>query len=255
MASLKKLWEARISIFFILFIILVYEWSATWGWVNANLIPPPSKIWTATIEWIKNGEFERDLLASSWRVSMGLCLGVLGGVLIGVLTGRIRLAQLVFSPLLNLTRSFPPVALLPVFITILGIGDTSKILSIALACFFPVWVNAHIGAQQVPQEYIHSANLVTKSQWRIFRHIILPSATPFVIGGIRLSISMSFIMLYVSELAGASAGLGYEISSSHLAYRMDKMFAALFTLGFFAAFADYAFNVSIRRIFPWVNFT
>lgn len=224
-------------------------------WVNPHLMPPPSKIARAFTEWVSSGEFLRDFWASIWRAGAGLFLGSLGGIGFGLLTGRVAWLNRALSPVLNLLRAFPPVALLPVFITFLGIGNTSKILAIAFACLFPVWVNTHIGASNVPEEYLQSARLMSRSRGRIFFHVVLPASLPWIIGGIRLAIAMSFIMLYVSELAGASSGLGYAISTNHLAYRFDKMFAALFFLGLLAAVSDNLFNKWSKAFFPWLKFT
>lgn len=246
--------QYRLALLSALLTLGLWELSAFGEWLNPRLVPPPSRIGAAFAEWVSSGEFRRDFLASIWRVGAGLGLGTALGIGLGLLTGRLILLNRVLSPALNLLRAFPPVALLPVFITFLGIGNTSKIAAIAFGCLFPVWVNTHIGAGSVPEEYMQSARLMTRSQGRVFARIVLPAALPWLVGGIRLAIAMSFIMLYVSELAGASAGLGYAIVSNHLAYRFDKMFAALFFLGSLSAVSDMLFNRWVQKRFPWLNF-
>lgn len=251
-----KNWAAnhRYAILFFLGLLLAWESAAAFHWINIRLLPPPSAIFGAFLESWRNGELKRDFLVSIWRAGIGLGAGFLLGAVLGILTGRSPAWHRLISPLFNTLRAFPPVALLPVYITLLGIGNFSKIVSIACACIFPVWVNTHLGASRVPEEYLQSARLMTDSRTRIFFRVIMPSALPWILGGLRQALAMSFIMLYVSELAGASAGLGYQISSSHLAYRMDKMFAALFVLGALAAGSDTLISFLTKRLFPWLRF-
>jgi ABC-type nitrate/sulfonate/bicarbonate transport system permease component len=233
--------------------LLLWQLISGLGFVNSHLFPPPTKVFTAFIEWAKSGDLANDFFTSIWRVMVGLILGSFIGISIGLFTGRNKVANSFLSPLMNVFRAFPPVALLPVFITFFGIGNFSKVFSIAVASIFPIWINTHIGSSSVPVEYLRSAKLLTQSQFKTFFKIILPASLPQVIAGFRISLSISFIMLYVSELAGASNGLGYEIMSSQLAYRMDLMFASLITLGCTAAIFDSLFNMLAGVLFPWIK--
>ncbi len=243
----------RYSILVIISCLLIWQVLSDKEIVNPHFIPSPATILKAEIEWIKTGEFLIDLQASLWRGGIGFVLGVSIGVLLGIFTGRISFLDQTLSPIMNVLRSFPPVSLLPVFITLFGIGDSSKVFSIAFAVLFPVWINAHIGSANIPTEYLRSARLMSDSRLAIFAKIVIPSAMRWIVGGIRLGISMTFIMLYVSELAGASTGLGYRISAAHLAYRTDTMFAALFTLGLLSAGADMLFRYFSFNIFPYLK--
>jgi ABC-type nitrate/sulfonate/bicarbonate transport system permease component len=221
--------------------------------INSNLIPPPSRVFLAIKEWARSGELLKDFLDSIWRAIIGLTCGSIIGISLGLLTGRNEKLNYLLTPILNIFKAFPPVAMLPVFITLFGIGNFSKIFSIGFASIFPLWVNTHLGASTIPVEYIRSAKLLTKSKYKYFIDVIIPASMNSIIAGFRISIAISFIMLYVSELAGASSGLGYQISSSHLAYRMDKMFGALIILGLSATLIDLIFNKLIKYFFPWVQ--
>lgn len=221
--------------------------------INSKLIPSPIKVFLGIIEWAKSGELLRDFLTSVWRGLAGLIIGASLGIFLGLFTGRSHTIDLILTPLLNVFKAFPPVALLPVFITFFGIGDFSKVFSISFASVFPLWVNTHVGASSIPVEYIRSAQLLTNSRLKIFFRIIFPASMNSIVAGFRISIAISFIMLYVSELAGASSGLGYQISSSHLSYRMDRMLGALIILGITASMVDFLFNKLVKRVFPWIQ--
>jgi ABC-type nitrate/sulfonate/bicarbonate transport system permease component len=233
--------------------LAIWQFMSSTDVINSNLIPPPSRVFLAIKEWARSGELLKDFLDSIWRAVIGLYIGSIIGISLGLLTGRNEKMNYLLTPILNIFKAFPPVAMLPVFITLFGIGNFSKIFSISFASIFPLWVNTHLGASTIPVEYIRSAKLLTKSKYKYFIDVIVPASMNSIIAGFRISIAISFIMLYVSELAGASSGLGYQISSSHLAYRMDKMFGALIILGLSATLIDLIFNKLIKYFFPWVQ--
>lgn len=238
----------------ILFILLVWQIYVDINPSIGTLFPSPFRVAIAIKEWAVSGELWIDFVASVWRALVGLLIGSIIGIFFGLLTGRSVFFQHILAPILNILKAFPPVAMLPIFITFLGIGDFSKIFSIAFATIFPLWVNTHIGASHIPIEFIRSAKLLTKSHLKIFVRVVLPATTRAIMAGFRIGIAISFIMLYVSELAGASHGLGYQIASSHLAYRIDKMLGALIVLGATASVVDFFFNKTILYLFPWISF-
>jgi len=250
---LKEFKKIYYSVLSIAGIILFWQVLSGFDLINSNLIPPPTKVYLAIIEWAKSGELFIDFSTSIWRGITGLLIGSIIGIMLGLFTGRNQTLDKILTPVLNVFKAFPPVALLPVFITFFGIGDFSKVFSISFATIFPLWVNTHLGASTVPAEFIRSAMLLSKSGVKIFFKIIIPASMNSIIAGFRISIAISFIMLYVSELAGASSGLGYQISSSHLAYRMDKMLGALIVLGLTASMIDLIFNKIVKYFFPWVQ--
>ena len=230
------------------------EENISWIGLNSSLFPPPSQVAASLLKLIKSGVIFTDLSSSLWRLFLGLMLGCLSGVLIGLLTGRIKIIEKILTPIIQLIRPLPPVAIIPLIIVWFGIDDGAKIFSIAFAVFFPVWINSHLGAKQIPDVFLWSAELLTKSNFKIFQKIILPASLPFIVAGIRIGISIAFIMIFVSELTGASSGLGYRISISHLAYQIDEMMAALFVLGLIGALSDLLFSKGIHFFFPWLKF-
>lgn len=234
--------------------LAVWEIVSFSGMVNAALFPAPSKVAVALWSMILSGDLLSDIAVSLWRLIVGLVLGVMAGVIGGMLTGRIRTLGLILSPIIHLIRPLPPVAIIPLVIVWFGIGDEAKIFSIAFAVFFPVWINTYIGSQNIPTIYLWSADLLTGSRIKIFFKVVFPAALPYIVAGVRSAVALAFIMVFVSELAGASKGLGYRISVAHLAYRTDQMIAALATLGILGALADWLLVILINRVFPWIKF-
>ncbi|MFH1590483.1 MAG: ABC transporter permease [archaeon] len=239
----------------ILLVIGIWESISRGGLVNASLFPPPSQIILAFRELAMSGSLLTHIGASIWRAILGLCVGTAIGILMGLFTGRNTIARAMVAPIIHIIRSFPPVAIIPLVIVWLGIGDTAKVFAISFGVFFPVWVNTHQGSRQIPSQYLHAARLLTKKAWKRWAYVILPGTLPFIIAGVRNGIAIAYIMVFVSELAGASRGVGYIISIAHLAYRIDRMIVGLMILGLLGATSDGLFMFVTRKLFPWIRKT
>lgn len=237
----------------VLALFISWELISRGGFVDKVLFPAPSAVALALADMASSGELWRALTASSTRLIGGVALGVTVGIGIGLITGRNKVLSDILSPVITLFRPLPPVAIIPLIIVWLGIGEVAKIFSIGFAVFFPVWLNTHAGACQVPQKYLWSAATLTHSQAKVFTRIIFPAALPFVATGVRLGISVAFVMVFVAELAGASSGIGYVIATSNLSYRIDTMIAGLVVLGACGAMTDYLFVRVLHRTSPWLR--
>ena len=238
----------------VLVTLVLWEFVSRDGFVNPTLFPPPSQVANAFSGMVTSTLFP-DLQASAWRLLLGLCVGSTIGVTCGLLTGRIQSIAAMLSPIIHILRPLPPVAIIPLVIVWFGIDDGAKIFSIAFAVFFPIWVNTHMGVQRILRVFLWSAALLTDSSFKILREVVFPAALPFIIAGIRNGIAVAFIMVFVSELAGASSGLGYRIAVMQFAYRTDEMMAALVVLGALGATADKLFVFSTRKLYPWLRFS
>ena len=234
-------------------VLAVWEVVSRYEIVNPRLFPAPSQAWLAFVEWYRTGDLYNDFAASYWRALAGLGAGGCLGIALGMATGRSRFASAVLAPLVQILRPLPPVAIIPLIIVWLGIGNNAKIFSIAFAVFFPVWLNTHLGAAHVAQAYLWSAKLLSKSRVRTILRVMVPATLPSIIAGLRTAIPLAFVMVFVSELAGASEGLGYRISLCHLAYRIDMMMAALAVLAGAGALADLCFAAAVHLVFPWTR--
>ncbi len=160
--------------------LIVWEVVSRAEVVNPRLFPAPSIVFSAFVEWYRTGDLWRDFQASYGRMLAGFAIGGAVGVGLGMLTGRNRFINGALLPILQLLRPLPPVAIIPLVIVWLGIGDTAKIFSIAFAVFFPVWINAHLGTLAVPRQYLWSAKMLSVSRWRLAAEVL------FVKGGVNL---------------------------------------------------------------------
>lgn len=174
-------------------------------------------------------------------------------VIIGLLTGRIKWLHNIITPFIQTVRPLPAVAIIPLVIIWFGIGDQAKIFTIAFGSFFPIWLNTHVGVAQIPKIFLWSAQLFSISPLKLFYKVILPAALPFIFAGVRTGAATSYAMVFVSELAGASQGIGYRIMVAQSVYRIDQMMAALFTLGLLGAFTDLLIIFLSKKLTPWLK--
>jgi len=247
---MKRFVQGGISIFLFL---VAWEILARVQFIHVSLFPPPTRVALAFMEMAQSGELLRDVQASLWRAVVGFCIGSSVGICVGLISGRVATVSNYLGPLIQLFRPLPPVAIIPLVIVWFGIGEPSKIFSISFAVFFPVWINTHLGVQQIPKTFIWGARTLRVKATALLWKVIFPASLPFITAGLRTGIALAFVMVFVSELTGASAGIGYQISVSHLAYRVDRMIAALILLGFFGAVADILLTRTLWLIFPWLR--
>jgi ABC-type nitrate/sulfonate/bicarbonate transport system permease component len=134
-----------------------------------------------------------------------------------------------------------------------GLGEFPKYFLVFIGVFFPVWMNSHLGVQNVERSYIWTANSLGASRYSLIFNVYLPGAAPLIIAGLRVGIAVAFFCLVAAEIAGAFSGLAYRIEISHLVFRADRMIAGLVVLGVLSAAADQLLGLTIRKLFPWTQ--
>lgn len=227
-------------------VLLVFaQWRA--GQADApRYLVAPTQIAATLWELLRSGDLLRDALASLVRALGGFLIGATSGVLIGLLCGVSQGLRSFFDPLVSLLYPVPKVALLPIIITWLGFGDASKVAVIAVAVFFPTFINSLYGAVAVRLRWIWVARNLGASPLRIFWRVVVPSALPQVFNGVRSGLALSFVVLFAAEMVGARSGLGHLIMRAEEGMRFDWMYAAIFSIGLIG-FASDRLLLALRR--------
>lgn len=232
--------------------LFVWELISRFGvLLNPILFPPPSKVLATAIPMTLSGEIPYNVLVSLQRAATGFAVASVLGVAVGLLTARIKFLRDLTEPLLHGFRSLPVIALVPISVLWMGIGESAKISLVTLGAFFPVWIGTFIGVRDVHTVYIRSAACLGAGRLQTLLLVILPAALPLILAGMRQAIAISFIVLVAAELAGATAGVAYMMSMGHQLFRVDIMFAGLFLLGAMGFLADKLFVALSRKLFPW----
>lgn len=221
------------------------------GLVNEVMLPAPTTILASGRDLIAEGDLQRHLAASVTRSLIGFVCGAVPAIVLGVAMAQWTLLRAAVNPLVQMFRAVPALAFVPLAIFWFGIGEASKVFLIAWGTFFPVWVNTYLGVRDANPLLHRAAASLGARGWRAFVFVVIPGALPFILAGLRISLSIALVLLVAAELAGAAFGVGYLIQMSQQVFRVDHMFVGLITLGAMGFAADWAFDRLVRRLLPW----
>ncbi len=235
----------------LLLFALAWEAIVQLGLVSRDLLPSLSDVAAAGWRLLKEGDFWANGSASLYRGGAGLALAIVLGGAIGIFMAWWRPVEAFMGPLVEMLYPMPKSALIPVTALWLGFGDGSKILLIFLGCMLPVTLAAYNGARSCEQALVWSARSLGASRMRVLRDVVLPSALPELLNGIRSALALSFVLLVSSELIVARAGLGYLIGFLGEGGVYDAMFAVVLVVAFLGFFADRLYQRFVRRILAW----
>src|SRR5262249_34766426 len=205
----------------------------------------------AWVDVVRDGELIVNGAASLYRAGAGLALAIVVGAALGVLMAWWRPVNALMGPLVELFYPMPKSALIPVTVLWLGFGDGSKILLIFLGCMLPVTIGAFNGARGSERVLVWSARSMGASRLRVLWDVVLPSAMPELLNGIRTAIALAFILLVSSELIEAQKGLGYLIGFLGSNGSYEGMFAVVLTVALLGFTADRLYQLLMQRMLQW----
>ncbi len=221
------------------------------GLVSTLALPPLSEVVLAWVEMLRSGELVDNGAASLWRAGAGLVLAIVVGAALGIAMAWWRPVNAALGPLVEMFYPMPKSALIPVTVLWLGFGDGSKILLIFLGCMLPVTIGAFNGARGSDQALVWSARSMGASRLRMLWDVVVPSALPEMLNGIRTALALAFILLVSAELIVAREGLGYLIGFLGANGTYDAMFAVVLTVAFLGFAADRAYQALMQRLLLW----
>ena len=219
--------------------------------VDATFLPPLSQVLRAWWALAADGELAQHIQASMTRSLSGLGLAILLAVPLGLLIGWYQPVAAVLGPLLEVFRNTAALALMPVFILILGLGETSKISIIVYGCSWPILLNTISGVRTVDPLLVKSARSMGLRPLRLFQKVLLPAAVPTIFTGIRLAGAYSILILIAAELAGAKAGLGYLINYAQQNFDIGAMYAGIITISAIGLAINQSLVYLERRFSTW----
>lgn len=228
-----------------------WELAARLELVSSTALPPLSDVIAAWIDMIKDGELVSNGASSLYRAGVGLALSVIVGTLLGISMAWWKPVNVLVAPLVEIFYPLPKSALIPVTVIWLGFGDGSKILLIFLGCMLPVTLGAFNGARSSEQVLVWSARSMGANRLRMLWDVVVPSALPELLNGIRTALALSFILLVSSELIAAREGLGYLIGFLGASGTYDAMFAVVLTVAMLGFIADRIYLVLMHRMLRW----
>jgi ABC-type nitrate/sulfonate/bicarbonate transport system permease component len=235
----------------LLLLAVAWELVARLGLVSQLALPPLSSVVLAFIGMVRSGELISNGAASLWRAGAGLALAVAFGAAAGLAMAWWRPVNAALGPLVEMFYPMPKSALIPVTVIWLGFGNGSKILLIFLGCMLPVTIGAFNGARGSDRALVWSARSMGASRLRVLWDVVVPSALPEMVNGIRTALALAFILLVSAELIVASGGLGDLIGSLGANGSYDAMFAVVLTVTFLGFVADRVYQALTQRLLLW----
>lgn len=223
-------------------------WLSTLVFFNPKLVPPPNVVAETLWSISANGELFGHVWASLRRVVIGYLIGAFWGIGIGVCIGMYKIADDLLEPPLQFVRNITPVAIVPLAIHAFGLDEASKFFVIWYSTIIPVIFNTAAGVAGTPTIRIRAAMCLGATQRDIFFRIIIPSAWPFIVIGLRVALGFAFMGVVAAEMIAADSGVGFLIMQSRNMFLPDQMFAGLFMLGVIGMLTDRAFRYALNRM-------
>lgn len=228
-------------------VLALWQAGSSWGLIDPEVLPAPSAIGRAGAELLGNGQLVEALRVSGIRALEGLLLGGVLGVVLGALVGLSRFIDAAVDPTMQMIRALPHLGLIPLFILWFGIGELPKVLMVALGAAFPLYLNTSSAIRQVDPKFFETAQVLGLSWWQKLRIIVIPSAAPQVLVGLRQSLAIAWLTLIVAEQINADAGVGYLINNARDFLRIDVIIFGLVVYALLGIATDAVVRVLERR--------
>ncbi|MBV2184059.1 MAG: ABC transporter permease [Rhizobium sp.] len=231
--------------------LVLWQASSTFGWVNASVFPPVDQIFVALWNAIASGALVDDIAISLQRSGIAFVAAVGLGIPLGLFMGQVRAVERALDPLLQFFRQTSALALYPVFILLLGLGETSKVFVIFWATLFPILLSTIGGVKEVDRKLIEMARTYGAGSLQIFSRVVLPASMPAIFVGLRLSATTALLLLIAAEMIGANKGIGFQVMNAQYNFQIPLMFAAILLLALLGLAANAALVLLQRRLCRW----
>jgi len=232
-------------------LLILWQATGSLGWVSESLLPAPSSILRSYAHLAASGELWEHLGISALRALLGFLLGSFTGLMLGFFTGLGNIANRLLDPSLQMLRTVPLLALIPLFILWFGIGEFSKVMMISLGTFFPLYVNTYLGVRSVDNKLFEVTSVLGFSRFQKLWRLIIPAALPNIMLGVRLSVSTAWLVLVVAEMMATSSGVGYMIQDARTFSNTDIVFAGILIFALVGSISDLAVRQLEKRWLSW----
>ncbi len=221
------------------------------GLVSPRVLASPATILLTGWNLLLSGELVVNMLVSLQRVVIGLAIGVSAGVVLAVLSGLSRLGEDIVDAPMQMLRTLPFLALVPLFILWFGIGELPKIALVALGSMFPIYLNLYAGIRGIEPKLLEAGKVFGLSRWGSIRDIVLPGALPSALIGLRYALGTAWLSLVVAEQINANAGIGYLINDARDFLRTDVIVVCLVVYAVLGLTTDALVRLGERRLLAW----
>jgi ABC-type nitrate/sulfonate/bicarbonate transport system permease component len=215
--------------------------------------PPLTAVARAFVDLLGSGALAADVGASLGRILIGFGLAATVGIPLGLAMGISKYVNLIFDPVIEFLRPISSIAWIPLFLSIMGIGDQIAISVVIYASIFPIALNTLAGVRQVKKEYIQSAQTIGAGRWLIMKHVVLPGALSQIFAGLRVAYGIAWMGIVAAELVGTSSGLGFMITHYQRLFYSGGIVTGMFAIAVFGLLGDKFFGHLQTWLTPWAE--
>lgn len=246
-----RVWELALAFLTPAVLLLIWELLGRASLIDTRFFPVPSSIFAQMATLAESGELWTNTWASLRRLFIGFWIGLVPALALGVVMGLYRPVRAALQPLISGTYPIPKSALLPLILLIFGLGESSKIVMVAIGVFYPVVINTVAGVMNVSKIYYDVATNYGASRWQVFRTVAIPGAMPSIMTGIELGAGLGLILIAIAEMVGAQSGLGYMVWNAWQLYSVETMYVGLLAIAVIGYLLALLLGAVSKRLTPW----
>ncbi|WP_439819492.1 ABC transporter permease subunit [Weissella paramesenteroides] len=232
-------------------IIIIWEIIVDAGMIDTTYVPSPSAVGSQAITLWQEGTLQQNIGISLYRATIGLLIGGTIGFTLGVANGLSRISNLLFNSTVQMVRNIPHLALIPLIIIWLGIGEPAKVTLVAIGVMFPIYINTLHGIQSIDPKLIEMGRSYQLSKWQMLTKIIFPGAMPTILMGIRYALGVMWTTLIVSETISSSSGIGYMETNAQQFLDMPTIFLAIIIYAILGKVSDWIAALLESILLDW----
>lgn len=232
-------------------LLIVWEILVRTGVLDARFFPAPSKISETFIALVRDGSLWTNTWASLQRLFWGFLLGGIPALLLGIAMGLNRPLRAFVNPLVSTTYPIPKSAIFPLILLICGLGESSKIVMVAIGVFYPMLINSCTGVLEINKIFLDVGHNFGASRWQVFRTIAFPGAVPHIMSGVKLGVGMGLILIAIAEMIGAKSGLGFMIWNAWEILSVETMYVGLIVIALLGFLFSMILEEVERLLVPW----
>ncbi|CAN5700858.1 ABC transporter permease [soil metagenome] len=232
-------------------VVLLWQLMHTLAVVSPALLPSPLQVFEAGVRLANRGVLYDHVIASTTRVLIGVCIGVALAIPVGFALGWFPTVRRFFDPLLNFFRALPPIALVPLVVVYVGIGENGRLFVLIYAAFFPATIVIYEGITAIEQIYVRAARVLGATSSELFRRVVFPFALPHILTAFRVSLGVAWATLVAAELVAARTGLGAMIQDASNFFQIPVIFLGIIVIGTIALAMDALVRIAVARFVAW----
>ncbi|HHY42327.1 MAG TPA: ABC transporter permease [Thermoanaerobacterales bacterium] len=234
-------------------LLVLWEIFSRLGVVDIRLFSSPIMIFKTMVPMLYSGELLYHTFISAQRIVLGFLAGAVPGVILGLSMGLFAPIRASLMPMVSATFPIPKLAIMPLILIVFGLGEASKIFTIAIGVFYLVLINTMAGVLNIDDIYLDVAKNFGASPFQFYTTVAFPGALPMIFAGFKLGMGTALLLIVAAELSAAKAGVGWLVWRAYDMFDIEKMFVALITLAFLGYIFSYLLEIAEKVVIPWKN--